>query len=149
MQLFRRLLNVLNQRKGEIETEKIKIDYERSAQDIWKKYVPKSGQSKFVVGELLRAVEKLRDEANRNGNGNFNDQCHLILINFLRDKLSDKDVFEINVIEKINEELNLLSIEKEPQTGDEIYDRLTERVIDWSLFYGEHIIHKKNPNLLC
>ncbi len=38
---------------------------------IWSNYVPKSGQSETVQGELLRAIEKLRDEAHRNGNINW------------------------------------------------------------------------------
>jgi hypothetical protein len=41
------------------------------AKKIWQTYVPKSGQSASVQGELLRAVEKLRDEAIRNGNVNW------------------------------------------------------------------------------
>ena len=41
--------------------------YFEEAKSIWQTYVPKSGQAETVQGELLRAVEKLRDEAIRNG----------------------------------------------------------------------------------
>jgi hypothetical protein len=43
---------------------------------IWRHMVPKSGQSGTVQGELLRAVEKLRWEAQSNGNIN-RDESHL------------------------------------------------------------------------
>ena len=69
-------------------------EYLKKAKWIWKNFVPKTGQAEFEQGELLRAIEKLRDEAQRNGNANFNEKCHMILIEFLRDKLTDKAVFD-------------------------------------------------------
>ena len=42
-------------------------EYFEKAKFIWKNYVPKRGQSEFVQGELLRAIEKLRDKAQRSG----------------------------------------------------------------------------------
>lgn len=48
---------------------------------IWRNYVPKSGQSKTVQGELLRGNEKLRDESQRNGNINW-DEGHEILARY-------------------------------------------------------------------
>jgi hypothetical protein len=42
-----------------------KEEYFKKAKSIWQSYVPKSGQSEFVQGELLRAIEKLRDEAHK------------------------------------------------------------------------------------
>ncbi|MFS0907509.1 hypothetical protein AB3N02_31575 [Priestia aryabhattai] len=44
--------------------------YFEEAKEIWVKYVPKSGQSGVVEGELIRAIEKLRCEAQDNGNAN-------------------------------------------------------------------------------
>lgn len=40
---------------------------------IWREQVPQSGQADFLQGELLRQAEKLRDEAQRNGNLNWDD----------------------------------------------------------------------------
>ena len=108
-------------------------EYFVKAKDIWQNYVPKSGQSKFVHGELLRAVEKLRDEAHRNGNINFNKKCHIILIEYLRKKLSDKEVFDQKKIEQINQDLNRVSLEEEPYTWDDIFDRICNRIVDWNL----------------
>nr|WP_176573403.1 hypothetical protein [Nonomuraea pusilla] len=41
--------------------------YAEETRRIWKTYVPLRGQADTVQGELLRAVEKLRDEAQSNG----------------------------------------------------------------------------------
>ncbi len=126
-----------------------KEEYFEKAKFIWKNYVPKSGQSEFVQGELLRAIEKLRDEAHRNGNINFNEKCHGILIRFLKEKLSDQKLFDSETIEKINEDLDRLSVENQPYTWDDIFDQIGERVVDWYLYYGDKIQHEKNFELYC
>ena len=38
---------------------------------IWKNYVPEIGQANVLQGELLRELEKLRYEAQNNGNMNW------------------------------------------------------------------------------
>lgn len=45
----------------------------RECRKIWKKYVPKQGQADSVQGELLREIEKLRIEAQCNGNLNWDE----------------------------------------------------------------------------
>jgi len=47
------------------------MKYFEEAKQIWVNYVPKSGQSDTVEGELIRAIEKLRYEAQNNGNVNW------------------------------------------------------------------------------
>ncbi len=123
--------------------------YLEHGKNIWQDFVPKSGQAEFVQGELLRAIEKLRDEAHRNGNGNFNENCHGILIQYLRTKLSDKQVFEDKTIEQINRDLDRLSIEDQPYTDDDIFDEIDDRIVDWYLYYGAEIRHEKNTELNC
>lgn len=124
-------------------------EYLQHGKYIWQNFVPKSGQAEFVQGELLRAIEKLRDEAYRNGNGNFNEKCHGILIQYLRAKLSDKKVFEEEIIEKINKDLDRLNIEDQPYTEDAIFDEIDDRIVDWYLYYGGEIRHEKNTELYC
>ena len=75
-----------------------KEEYTERARCIWRDFVPKSGQAEFEQGELLRAVEKLRDEAQRNANANFSEKCHQILLVFLREKLPDNSIFDESVI---------------------------------------------------
>ncbi|WP_299333942.1 hypothetical protein [uncultured Psychroserpens sp.] len=127
-------------------TEKEYLEHGRY---IWQHYVPKSGQSEFVQGELLRAIEKLRDEAHRNGNINFNEKCHRILISYLREKLTDEHLFDNATIKKINKDLDRLSIEDQPYTYDDIYDRIDNRIVDWYLYYGNDIKHETNTDLYC
>ncbi len=124
-------------------------DYFDTAKIIWQKLVPKSGQADTVQGELLRAIEKLRDEAQRNGNGNFNNNCHGILIKFLRQTLVDENVFEKATIIEINDDLDRLSKKNNPYTDDDIYDRITYRIVDWYLKNPTQIEHKKSDILYC
>ena len=53
------------------------MKYYAEAKRLWSTYVPKNGQADTVQGELIRAIEKLRDEVQRNGNGNW-DRGHQI-----------------------------------------------------------------------
>jgi len=108
-------------------------EYFAVAKTIWKTLVPKSGQAETVQGELLRASEKLKDEAQRNGNVNFNKNCHVILVGYLRAHLVDENLFDQATIEQINEDLDRLLKKNNPYTGDDVYDRITNRIVDWYL----------------
>lgn len=116
---------------------------------IWKTYVPKSGQAETVQGELLRAIEKLADEAQRNGNINFNPDCHGILISYLRKYLTDTTLFDKQTIIQINKDLDTISKENEPYTDEDLYDRLRDRIFDWYLKNKTPIPNVKNPKLYC
>ncbi len=124
-------------------------EYLETGKFIWKTYVPKSGQAETVQGELLRAIEKLADEAQRNGNINFNDHCHVILISFIRKHLNDDKLFDKTTIKQINQDLDMISIEDQPYTEDDLYDRLRDRIIDWYLNNKTPIPNSKNPSLTC
>ncbi|HRF99868.1 MAG TPA: hypothetical protein PKZ75_02055 [Bacteroidia bacterium] len=124
-------------------------EYLETGKFIWKNYVPKSGQAETVQGELLRAIEKLADEAQRNGNINFNEDCHTIFISFIRKYLNDEKLFDKATIKQINQDLDTISIEDEPYTEDDLYDRLRERIIDWYLNNKTPIPNSKNPTLNC
>ncbi|WP_269236380.1 ankyrin repeat domain-containing protein [Flavobacterium flavigenum] len=126
-----------------------KNDYFKTAKVIWQKLVPKSGQADTIQGELLRAIEKLRDEAQRNGNINFNKNCHGILIDFLRKHLINNKIFEPEIIIQINSDIERLSKANSPYTDDDIYDRITERIVDWYLNNPIQIQHDQNDKLYC
>lgn len=132
------LHNIINN-KNYFETTKI----------IWQKLVPKSGQAETVQGELLRAIEKLRDEAQRNGNINFHKNCHGILIDYLRKHLVDNNIFEKEISIEINNDLERLSKNNSPYTEDDIYDRITNRIVDWYLKNPTQILHNQNDQLYC
>jgi hypothetical protein len=61
------------------------MKYFNEAKFLWQNYVPKSGQAETIQGELIRAIVKLQDEAQRNGNGNWDQGfeifCQFILLN--------------------------------------------------------------------
>ena len=116
---------------------------------IWKTYVPQSGQAATVQGELLRAIEKLADEAQRNGNINFNADCHGILISYLRKYLTDETLFDKETILQINKDLDTISIEDRPYTEDDLYDRIRNNVYDWYLKNKTPLPHTSNPKLYC
>ena len=59
---------------------------------IWKNYFPTSGQSNILQGELLRQIEKLRGEAQDNGNRNW-DEDFEYFCDFIRDTLCSQDMF--------------------------------------------------------
>ena len=124
-------------------------EYLKIGQFIWKTYVPKSGQAETVQGELLRAIENLADEAQRNGNINFNSDCHGLLISFLRKYLIDTASFDEETIIQINRDLETISKKDEPYTDEDLYDRLRNRIFDWYLKNKTPILNTKDPKLNC
>jgi hypothetical protein len=121
------------------------VDYFEEAKTIWHECVPKSGQAITVQGELLRAVEKLRDEAIRNGNGNW-DAGFEILLAYLNEKLLDNNLFDEKIIEETTEILKRLKNYNEPYLEDNYYDFLDERVVEYYKHYGSQE-HTKNSKL--
>jgi hypothetical protein len=120
--------------------------YFEEARDLWRTYVPRSGQAASVQGELIRAVEKLRDEAQRNGNVNW-DHGFEILARFLRDTLVTSGPFAPPILKQIERDVARLLNFETPETDDELYDRLTDRVVEWARAHPDPLPHKHNPDL--
>lgn len=123
--------------------------YFNKAKFIWQNFVPNSGQANTVQGEMLRAIEKLRDEAQRNGNINFNENCHSLLIAYLRKNLTDSTVFNDILISQISSDLDRLSESNHPYLEDDIYDRINDRIVDWFDKNPNGLPHHENPDLYC
>lgn len=121
------------------------MQYSKEAKEIWDKFVPKSGQAQTVQGELLRAVEKLRDEATRNANQNW-DQGFEIFVRYLEDKLTDTKVFSTAKISETKTILARLKRKDEPYVDNDFYDFLSDRVVEYFKFYGSRP-HPYNPQL--
>lgn len=124
------------------------LQHPEIAQKIWKELVPPSGQAQTVQGELLRAVEKLRDEAQRNGNINY-AESHKLLAKFISDTLTSSELFDKKEFTKIKSETRKLMKADEPYTEDDIYDYLTDKVC---VFYDqkpELLPHPNNPQIVC
>ncbi|MCZ8495090.1 hypothetical protein [Priestia megaterium] len=123
------------------------MKYFDEAKEIWVKHVPKSGQSDVVEGEVIRAIEKLRCEAQGNGNANW-DKGFEMLVLYILDVLNDPAVFRSAVLAEIKADIHtLLTSTEDPYLEDDVYDRLTDRVIEWHMAKGGPIKREKNPQL--
>ncbi|MDG0058521.1 hypothetical protein [Priestia sp. P5] len=123
------------------------MKYFDEAKEIWLKHVPKSGQSDVVEGEVIRAIEKLRCEAQGNGNANW-DKGFEMLVLYILDVLNAPAVFSSAVLAEIKADIHiLLTSTEDPYLEDDVYDRLTDRVIEWHMAKGGPIKREKNPQL--
>lgn len=80
-----------------------KQKYLKECKYIWKEYVPEKGDSEYLQGELLRELEVIRNEAQKNGNINWDNNlehyCHYIQDNVCSDiHFSQKEKNEISTI---------------------------------------------------
>lgn len=103
------------------------LKYPDIAKKIWKELVPPSGYADSVQGELLRSVEKLRDEAQRNGNGNYY-KYHKTLAKFILKVLVNSGLFDKEENGKIKKKTKKLMKAKYPYTEDDVYDYLTDKI---------------------
>jgi hypothetical protein len=115
------------------------------ARQIWRECVPKSGQADTVHGELLRAVEKLRDEASRNGNANW-DVGFEMLLDFLEGRLLDETVYSDAALAETRTALDRLRDFEHPCLDGALFDRLGDRVVEYLRHYGTQP-HMRNPRL--
>ena len=74
---------------------------------IWHNLVPKSGRASSLQGELLSAVERLRWEAQGNGNINWDDGFEMFL-DFLEDHLQREPRLSAEVRASIASDLERL-----------------------------------------
>jgi hypothetical protein len=122
------------------------VEYLQEARSLWQTSVPPHGQAPTVQGELLRAVEKLRDEAQRNGNLNWSSG-HEAFIAYLRETLIGSAMFDQTAAQEIETDLARLAKFEYPETSEAPYDRLTDRLIEWCHAHPEPIPHTRNPHL--
>lgn len=99
-----------------------------------------------MQGELIRAVEKLRDEAQRNGNVNWRGD-HALLVDFVKQTLLESGEVERAAVAEIESDTQRLLDFEHPETGDELYDRLIDRVVEWSRAHPEPVPHEPNSGL--
>lgn len=116
------------------------------ARTLWQTYVPQRGQASTVQGELMRSVEKLRDEAQRNGNVNWGSD-HEKLVAFLRGTLLDSELFESAAETEIESDIQRLLDFEHPATEDEPFDRLTDRIVEWSRAHPNPVLRDLDSEL--
>lgn len=140
----------------EIISKDYKQKYFNECKYIWKNYVPKEGQANNLQGELLREIEKIRIEAQDNGNINWDDD-YSYFCDFISERLTEQSIFsavekeEITLIMsyikecgiyaqkfnsgKISE--NNVDIERIAYVNDNLYDIICDKI-------GQ--LHKENIN---
>jgi hypothetical protein len=121
-------------------------EYLNKGKYIWKNYVPKNGQSDSVQGELLRAVVKLQDEAQRNGNMNW-DEGHVILAKFILKTIEESNILDNGELKQFKDDIERVLDFESPYIENDLYKRLEHAVIDFYMRYPEPIKHKHNPDL--
>lgn len=121
-------------------------EYRKIGKFIWHNYIPKSGQSDTVQGELLRAIEKLRDESQRNGNANW-DKGHEILATYILTILTESDDVPEEVKLQLKQDIDRILDYEAPYTEDDLFDRIEKVIFDWYLCNKEPIPREHNPNL--
>ena len=117
----------------------------KEAKSIWQTYVPRTGQAETVQGELLRAVEKLREEAIGNGNVNW-DGGFEILLRYLEEHLLDPTVYSETTVDSTKKILERLHDFEYPLLDDKLYDELGDRVVEYYRLKGSQP-HTLNPSL--
>jgi len=109
---------------------KSKEHYYQVAKNIWIKDVPENGQSGTIQGEMIRCIEKLREESQRNGNAN-RDCGHIIMLAYLAEVLLNESIFSDLQKKKIFDICEQLRDTSKIILEDGPYDYLTERAVDW------------------
>ncbi|HSY19762.1 MAG TPA: hypothetical protein VK815_15570 [Candidatus Acidoferrales bacterium] len=114
---------------------------------LWKTLVPLSGEAETLQGEIIRAVGKLEDEYNRNGNVNWEPgDYHGELVKFLKYYLADAKTFDAGTVKQIKdaaeqvrlaaEDLQTETIEGEEvqsqkHSADSAFKFLIDRAVEW------------------
>lgn len=117
---------------------------------IWRNLVPDRGQAATVQGELLRAVEKLRWEAQQNGNVNW-DEGFVLLLDFLEKHLADHgiedDVARLRQFLPVHELTGGAGSGSLPCIEDALYNRLEAAVVAFARAHPQTLPHTRNPRL--
>lgn len=121
-------------------------EYVEKVKYIWQNLVPPRGQADTVQGELLRAIEKLADEAQRNGNMNW-DKGHEILVDYLVKTIDEAKILDDKKSEQFHNDMNRILKYNQPYIENDLYDRVVEIVVDYFVKFPEPIKHNYNSNL--
>ena len=114
------------------------MKFHDEAREIWQNQVPANSEAVSMQGETLRVIEKLRDEAKRNGNQNWNADFET-LRQFLVMNLGKSDAHGFFAKRKINKDIQRLADYEHPYTNDDLYDRLTDALVEWNRKHPEPV----------
>lgn len=121
-------------------------EYIEKEKYIWKTFVPSRGQADTVQGELLRALAKLQDEAQRNGNANWDDG-HEILANYLLKVIDDAKMLDYKKLKQFKHDITTILKFRSPYLENDLYTRIAHIVVDFYMKHPEPIKHEHNAKL--
>lgn len=110
--------------------------YSETENYIWENYIPESGKSEVVAGEMLRILYNVKDEAKRNGNIN-SDREDKRDLKFIYKTLKNSGFFDSKNLKEIKQDIKRLKKIRKPYTSDDIYDRLSKRIVDYYWKFGD------------
>ncbi len=110
------------------------LHYPEVVYKIWNELVPQEGPAPTVQGELLRTVERLREEAQQHANAHYH-KSHKRMAVFLRDTLVGSGIFDKSEKERIRSEAGRLMKADKPVVDNQLYDHLVDQVC---VFYTKH-----------
>ncbi|MDR3460239.1 MAG: hypothetical protein P4N60_22655 [Verrucomicrobiae bacterium] len=125
----------------------VKLSTEEKFKQLWKTLVPLGGDAETLQGEIIRAVGRLEDEYNRNGNVNWEPgDYHSDFVDFLKFYLADEKTFDAATIKKIRDEAEQVrlaaedlkteifhgeEIKSQKHSADTAFTFLIERAVEW------------------
>ena len=92
---------------NELISKEFEQQYFEECKHIWQNYVSLKGKSNCLQGELLREIEKIRCEAQDNGNINW-DKEFTHFCEFITQNLVNQPIFSENEKQKINVIMNYI-----------------------------------------
>lgn len=152
----------------ELKNQPYKMQYAKACNEIMETLVPPSGQAECLQGELLRECEKLRYEAQTNGNYNW-DEWFLFFCDHICESLCAQPYFDAEKKQEVQDiTLYLKScgeyaraildddslpddypvdVERLAYVGDNLYDILADCIGRMHTEAGKLLPYTKNPQM--
>lgn len=150
----------------QLKAEPYEMKYCSECKYIWKTYVPERGQCSVLQGEVLREIEKLRYEAQNNGNVNW-DEGFEGFCRFIGSTLCGMDIYTASEKKTYAMILNFLArcgryalkvaeggLTEEDfdpdmiaHTNDNLYDILADAVGYWQHVSPEPVPYEHRSNI--
>lgn len=124
--------------------------YQDEYRQLWSKLVPESGAAKTLQGEVVRVIGRLASEYYHNGNMNW-DSGYGAMLTWLRSMIDDATLFDADILDTISQDVAYVRRNAESgacpySDGEDEYDRLTDRVVEWCRAKAEPIPFTESTN---
>lgn len=117
---------------------------EKEFRALWQSLVPDSGQASTVQGELIRSIARLRDEAERNGNANW-DEGYELFCDFIEITTHSWRMSDPAVRERIETILNRIRQPEIAYRDYALFDELSDCAVEWCMRHPEPIPKPHDP----